>query len=246
MSCFPQRMIASGWIPSWISELICSTGCVFSSMESSCSLLELSVLQPGEEEEALRFFYPTWAEANSMDLPTETGEPSPPSELIGLLGGSVSSSLAVRHKGKMVGQMLGEKLTRNQTIGKELPLPEEILPPGTPWTPWALFKKAWGARLVDLADERVSWPADVLLELPDVDCVVELTFMAVDKHWRRRCIASALLRRTETLTEELGCSTMVMIASSPITVGMAERRGWKRWRDDDGPDDRLIAFVKTL
>ena len=113
-----SALIASGWIPSWISELICSTGCAFSSMESSCSLLELSVLQPGEEKEALKFFYPTWAEADSMELPPETGEPSPPSELLSLLGGSVGSSLAVRHKGKMVGQMLGEKHTRKQVIGK--------------------------------------------------------------------------------------------------------------------------------
>jgi len=247
-SAFPAHPVKDlaelPWMPSILSNLLCST-MSFLSTSSCYSLhdLEISRLQPGEETEALQFFYPTWAEADNMDVPPRV--PEVPAELVALVTGS--NSLLVRHEGRIVGQMLGEVLRKEEVVGRKLLNPEEILPPGTPWTPWALFKKAWGARLVNLGTGRVAWPGDLLTETPGLGCVVELTFLAVERGWRRKGVASELMRRSEDMAKELNCQGLVLIASSPVMVGMAERRGWRRWRDNgDNSGDKLVALVKSL
>ena len=233
-------------MPIILSNLLCSTISFLS--ESSCyKLADLEILPilPGEEVEALQFFYPTWAEADNIDVPPRV--PEVPAELVSLVAGSISSSLVARHQGRIVGQMLGEVLRQDEVVGRKLLKPEDILPPGTPWTPWALFKKAWGARLVDLGTGQVAWPADLLTDTPSLDCVAELTFLSVEKGWRRKGVASELMRRSEDMARELDCHGLVMIASSPTMVGMAERRGWRRWRDnEDSSKDKLVALVKNL
>jgi len=233
-------------MPSILSDMFCSAICFLT--QSSCfSLddLQISRLQPGQEIEALQFFYTTWAEADDdMDVPPGVPE-EVPAELVSLVAGS--SSLVARHGGKMVAQMLGEVHRRDEVVGKLLIKPEEILPVGTSWTPWALFKKAWGARLVDLGTGRVAWPADILTETTGLDCVVELTFLAVEKSWRRKGVASELMKRSEEMARELGCTGVVMIAGSPVMMGMAEKRGWRRWRDsEDESEEKLVALVKNI
>ena len=195
----------------------------------------------GEEEEALLFFYTTWAKAENMDVPP--GVPEVPSELPALVAGSSSLVVRQRHGGRMVAQMLGEVHRREEVVGRKPLQPEEILAPGEPWAPWALFKKAWGARLVDLGTGRVAWPADLLTDYANLDCVVELTFLGVEKDWRENGLAGELIKRTYEMAKELGCQGVVMIAGSPITEGMAMRRGWWRWGDTE---DKLVAFVKEL
>ena len=232
------------WMPTIVSNFLCFTICFLTNSDCyTMDELEFTHLTQGEEVEALEFFYTTWAEADDMDVPSEV--PDVPKELVSLL--ESSTSLVARYKGEMVAQMLGEVHKKEEVVGRKLPRPEEILPAGTPWTPWALYKKAWGARLVTLGTGVVEWPADVLTENPGDQCVMEITFLAVDKRWRRKGVASRLLEMSEEMAKEKGCQKMVLIAASPVVMGMYERRGWERWRDsDDQSLEKLVAFVKNI
>ena len=232
------------WLPSIVRNFLCSTICFLTNSDCyTMEELEFTHLIQGEEVEALKFFYTTWAEADNMDVPAEV--PDAPGELVSLVVSS--TSLVVRYRGEMVAQMLGEVHKRDAVLGRKLLRPEEITPPGTPWTPWALYKMAWGARLVNLGTGVVAWPADVLTENPGDQCVMEITFLAVDKRWRRKGIASKLLEMSEEMAEEKGCQKMVLIANSPVVMGMYERRGWERWRDsNDQSEEKLVAFVKNI
>ena len=131
------------WMPTIVSNFLCFTICFLTNSDCyTMDELEFTHLTQGEEVEALEFFYTTWAEADDMDVPTEV--PAVPKELVSLL--ESSTSLVARYKGEMVAQMLGEIHKREEVVGRKF----GWKPVGTPWTPWALYKMAWGARLVTL------------------------------------------------------------------------------------------------
>ena len=227
-------------MPTIVSNFFCFTICFLTNTDCyTMDDLEFTHLNQGEEVEALEFFYTTWAEDENMDVPSEV--PDVPKELVSLL--ESSNSIVVRYKGEMVAQMLGEIHKREEVVRRKF----GWKPVGTPWTPWALYKMAWGARLVTLGTGVVEWPADVLTENPGDQCVMEITFLAVDKRWRRKGVASRLLEMSEEMAKEKGCQKMVLIAASPVVMGMYERRGWERWRDsEDQSLEKLVAFVKNL
>ena len=208
-SCSCSSCPATGsWLPALLTDLLCSVLCSLS--ESSCWSLEelqISRLLPGEEEEALLFFHKAW----SKELGLEAAEVAEvPEELVAAV--AASRSLVVRHEGRMVAQLLGEVHRRREVEARDFTPPVLHADPT-----WSLFQKVWGPRPVDLAEERVMWPADLLDDYPDLDSVYDLGMMIVEEGWRRRGVAGALARRGEELAREEGCQGLVGIAGSQVT-----------------------------
>merc|ERR1719431_1117070 len=73
-----QVLSEHSWLPTIVRNFLCSTICFLTNSDCyTIDELEFTHLIQGEEVEALKFFYTTWAEADNMDVPA--GEQHQPS-----------------------------------------------------------------------------------------------------------------------------------------------------------------------
>jgi len=217
--------------------------------------MEYKRIQPGEEEEAITFFYETFVKDEAQLSSLRAGRNQEVTkDMQNLLGQGVSLA-ARKMTGVMVGQILCEVHYRRDVMDTE----------SIPSFPTLLGKygdPAW-ARFFHLGANHVFLPQELFMEFPVLDKVFDLGFLSVVQEERRKGIAGELFRRGESLARELGCNGMIVITATAATVKLAQKLEMVMWREFAWKDykneknepvfnipkekgDRIFSFIKIF
>lgn len=217
--------------------------------------LEYLHLQPGEEDEALNFFYEIFVKDEGQLSSLGAGRNHQVTKDIKNILSQGISLVARSGDGTMVGQLLCEVHKR-----------EDAMDTGNAPSFHTLLDRyqdpTW-ARFFHIGAIHVFWAKDLFTEFPTLDKVFDLGFLSVARKERGKGIAGELFRRGEVQAKELGCQGMVVIASTTATVKLAKRLNmvgwreyaWSEYRDEDGRQvfnipkengEKLISFVKIF